>query len=136
MLRGYLRFDVHLVLLFLLHVLYHCIAWLRRVQRAGRMPVLVDTPGGQGVESLRTPSGVQELGGSVVARAAVDTQLDMPAAMPGMSVPAFGGLLVPSVPSAAVWQPLPVLLLPPQLATLPSLCLLLLCLHYAQDGCS
>ena len=62
MLRGYSRSDVHRGLLCFLRVLYHRIAWLRRVQRAGHMPVLVDTPGGQGVESLHTLIGVRELG--------------------------------------------------------------------------
>ena len=40
------------------------------------MPVLVDTPGGQGVGSLRTLLAVRERGGLAGARVAVDMPLE------------------------------------------------------------
>ena len=114
MLRGYLRSDVHLILLclLLLYVLYLRSACLRHVQWAGRMPVLVDTPVGKGEELLRMLPRVRELGEAAVAWAVVDMPLDTPAAMPGMFASASVGWIAPSVPSVVVWLPLPVWLPP------------------------
>ena len=99
------------------------------------MPVLVDTPGGQGEELLRTLPGVRELGEVAVAWAVVDMPLDTPAAMPGMFASASVGWIAPSVPSVVVWLPLPVWLPPLQLVVLPSPCLSPRCSHYVRDEC-
>ena len=98
------------------------------------MPVLVDTPGGQGVGSPRTLLAVRVRGGLAGARVAVDMPLGMLVAMPAVSAPASGHLPVQSVPSAAALQPLLVLLMLPLHATPPTLCLLSPRLRCAQDG--
>ena len=86
-------------------------------------PQLVDTPGGQGEELLRTLLGVRELGKLGVAWAVADMALDTPAAMQGMSESASMGWIVPSVPFVVAWLPLPVWSLLLQLVLLPSPCL-------------
>ena len=69
------------------------------------MPVLVDTPGGQGVGLPRTLLAVRVRVGSVGSRVAVDMPLGRLAAMPAVSALASGCLPVPSVPSAVASPP-------------------------------
>ena len=99
------------------------------------MPVLVDTPGGQGVGSPRTLLAVRVRGGLVGARVAVDMPLGRLAAMPAVSAPASGYLPAQSVPSAAALPPTLASLMLPLHATPPTPRLLSPRLRCARDEC-